>query len=999
MMSMGLAFDPQAVPASADAERARVGMERWLTAIEVAGDAPAEARARAFACDPDAIKVLQALFGNSSFLTFVAEREPLLMEAILRGGADAAVDAVMADVAVATRDAIAGTTPVAALRLAKRRLALATAVADVCNHWCLDRVTNVLSDFADAAVHCAATYLLAQAAEKGIIDVADRACPTQDSGLIILGMGKLGGRELNYSSDIDIVVFYDAERMRTNDPEGLQHNMLRLTRNLVRLMSERRAEGYVFRTDLRLRPDPGATPAAISVLAAEAYYGSIGQNWERAAFIKARPIAGDLAAGHRFLAWMRPFIWRKNLDFAAIADIHSIKRQINAHRGGTSIRLAGHNIKLGRGGIREIEFFVQTQQLIWGGRLPSLRLSRTVDALYALADAGKTDHDVAEQLAGAYRYLRRIEHRLQMINDEQTHELPEDAEKLRQFAIFAGYVDTDAFGREMLATLRLVEGYYADLFGDSPALTAVNGGAGGNLVFTGGEVDPETLRTLERIGFKGPQTVDATVRGWHHGRYRATHSNRARELLTELMPLLLKEIAHTPDADATLMAFDRFLAGLPAGVQLFSMFHANPELLALVVKILGFGPGMADALAGRPAVLERVISDPDFFRPLPHLADLEAELGAGLARAGDWEEILDFGRRWASERRFQVAVQHLLDQCDIEAATSAWSDIAEGSVRQLTPLVEADFARIHGRVPGCDFAVVAMGKLGSGEMTVRSDLDLIFVYSTPAEGAVSDGERPLPAPHYFARLSQRLIATLTVPTAEGRMFEVDMRLRPSGNAGPIAVSAESFRRYQLHSAWTWEHMALTRARVVAGPPRLKAEIEDYIRLSLTRRRNERTLVADVAAMRARMAREHRGSSIWDVKYVRGGLVDVAFIAQYLQLLHGHGHPEVLSPSTCETIRRLNQAGLLNAAIADDLIEGLRLWHAVQSRLRLAFATPVALPGGEDAPKSLQLAVKGLCGLEFAALVEQMEQQASRIHHYFISLIEEPAAAVALAVNG
>jgi Glutamine synthetase adenylyltransferase len=998
MTFLSLAVELRSVPGCADPDRARVGLERWLAAATATGDAATLARVQDVAADPRAKRLLDALFGNSPFLTFVAEREPTLLEAILRHGPDRTVERVMADVALCAREALSGVSPGRALRLAKRRLALTTAIADVCGEWSLDRVTRVLSDFADAAVESAATYLLAEAADKGILELPEPNHPTQGSGLIILGMGKLGGRELNYSSDIDIIVFYDTERVRTRDTQGLQHNMLRLTRALVRLLSDRTADGYVFRTDLRLRPDPGATPAAISVLAAEEYYGSIGQNWERAALIKARPIAGDIEAGQHFLAWLRPFIWRKNLDFAAIEDIHSIKRQINAHRGGGTIRLPGHNIKLGRGGIREIEFFAQTQQLIWGGRLPSLRVSRTVDALVALADAAKIDHQAAGELADAYARLRRTEHRLQMINDEQTHELPTEAEKLRQLAVFAGYDDAEAFGRDILATLRLVESYYAELFEDAPALTAVNGGAGGNLVFTGGEVDPDTLETLGHIGFLSPKTVDAIVRGWHHGRYRATHSTRARELLTAMMPLLLKHIAHTPDPDATLMAFDRFLARLPAGVQLFAMFTANPDLLALLVKILGFGAGMADVLAGRPAVLERVISAADFFQPLPPLDELEAELADVLRRADDWEEVLDASRRWASECSFQVSVQHLLDRCDIGVSTDGWSDIAEACVRQLKPRVEADFALSHGRVDGCDFAVVAMGKLGSREMTVRSDLDLIFVYTTPPDGAASDGPRPVPAAHYFARLSQRMIAALTAPTAEGRLFEVDMRLRPSGKAGPIAVSAESFRRYQLNDAWTWEHMALTRARLIAGPPALVAEIEAYIRASLTRRRDERTLVTDVAEMRGRMAREHPGRSIWDVKHVRGGLVDVEFITQYLQLLHGHAHPEVLAPSTAKALRRLRRAGLLDITVAADLLEGLSLWHAVQCRLRLAFSGPVTALAGDDAPKPLRLAVKGLCGLEFDALVDKMQRQASCVHKHFVALVEQPAAVAAHAAT-
>ncbi len=504
-------------------------------------------------------------------------------------------------------------------------------------------------------------------------------------------MGKLGSRELNYSSDIDLIVLYDPERFRTPNPDARAREAIRLTRGLVRLIADHTRDGYVFRTDLRLRPDPGATPIAVSVLAAEEYYETLGQNWERAALIKARPVAGDREAGLAFLRWLVPFIWRKNLDFAAIQDIHSIKRQINAHRGGSRIAIAGHNIKLGRGGIREIEFFAQTQQLIWGGRIPSVRASGTVDALAALARAGKIGGGVATDLTQAYRFLRRVEHRLQMIDDAQTHTLPQDPDRLAALAIFLGYADVATFKAELLATLRRVENYYAELFEDAPAL-ALPGDVGGNLVFTGSEADPDTLRTLERLGFGNVQVVDAAVRGWHHGRCRAMRSTRARELLTELMPHLLKALAEKPDPDAAFLAFDRFLNGLPAGVQLFSMFYANPPLLGLVTDILGVAPALADHLARRPSVLESVLSAPDFFQPPPSLGDLVEELRLIMDQARHAEDLLDLSRRWANDRRFQVGVQSLKGLIDTTQATVAWTRVAEASLTCLLPRVEAEFA-------------------------------------------------------------------------------------------------------------------------------------------------------------------------------------------------------------------------------------------------------------------------------------------------------------------
>jgi [glutamine synthetase] adenylyltransferase / [glutamine synthetase]-adenylyl-L-tyrosine phosphorylase len=972
----------------ADPVQARHGLERWRDSLAAAGIDAAQLGLAATGESPCA-RLLDAVFGNSPFLTMAAELEPAFTLDLLRDGPDAALARVMCDVAESRGRALSGESPARALRRAKRRVALCAAVADISGAWELEQVTGALSDFAEAALDAALVFLLAEAAGRGAVMVADPQDPLRDCGLIVLGMGKLGARELNYSSDIDLIVFFDPEKFRTPNPDTQQREAARLTRGLVRLIAERTTDGYVFRTDLRLRPDPGATPIAMSVLAAEEYYETLGQNWERAALIKARPVAGDREAGAAFLRWLVPFVWRKNLDFAAIQDIHSIKRQIDAHRGGGRIAIAGHNVKLGRGGIREIEFFAQTQQLIWGGRIPGVRACATVEALAALVRAGKIAPEVASDMAEAYRYLRRVEHRLQMIDDAQTHTLPEDPGKLSALATFLGYDGVDAFKSDLLATLRRVESHYAELFEDAPALT-LPGDVGGNLVFTGADADPDTLATLERLGFTKAQAVDAAVRGWHHGRCRAMRSTRARELLTELLPHLLKVLAEKPDPDAAFLAFDRFLNGLPAGVQLFSMFHANPPLLGLVTDILGVAPALADHLARRPSVLECVLSAPDFFQPPPSPAELQDDLCGLLAQARDAEDLLDLSRRWANDRRFQVGVQALKGLLDTRQATAAWTRLADAALVGLLPHIEQEFARTHGRIAGCGMAIVGMGKLGGREMTATSDLDLIFVYSSTGQTDASDGPRPLPAPQYFARLSQRLINAITAPTSEGRLYEVDMRLRPSGKAGPIAVSASAFARYQRESAWVWEQMALTRARVVAGPADLAREIGDVIRAVLTRPRDPVGLVVEVADMRAKMADELGTPSLWEVKHLRGGLVDIEFIAQYLQLRHAHRLPAVLSQNTREALEGLQAAGALAADAARDLLGALELWQAVQHHIRLNIGEAIGAAGGEDAPKSLRLAVAGLGGLDFDRLVEEMQAAAGRVRGHFRRLIDEPA---------
>jgi glutamate-ammonia-ligase adenylyltransferase len=976
-------------PRPGSADLATLGFDGWHEAIAQLDDPALADFARGLTGQLEGRALLDAVFGNSPFLTRCLLREIALFRDWLLVGPDEAWTRMIDEARAATapdqpRDAIKSV-----LRQSRRRAALLTGLSDIAHLWSLEQVTARLSEFAEFALDRTTGHLMRTAASQGLITLADRERPLEDCGFIVLGMGKLGGRELNYSSDIDLIVLYDDERMRPADPSRLQQGLVRLTRDLVQTLEERTADGYVFRTDLRLRPDPGATPLAISVVAAETYYESMGQNWERAAMIKARPVAGDLDAGNGFVAMLRPFIWRKHLDFAAIQDIHSIKRQINAHRGGATIELHGHNIKLGRGGIREIEFFAQTQQLIWGGRIPSLRQSGTCDALRALAAAGRIADRVADEMIDSYRFLRTVEHRLQMAEDQQTHDLPDDDAGIAALAAFLGYPGADPFVRDLDGHLRRVERHYAELFEEQPSL----GASSGNLVFTGGEHDPETLATLRRLGFKDAERVSSIVRAWHHGRYRATRSQRARELLTELMPALLAALAKTANPDTAFVRFDEFLASLPAGVQLFSLLYQNPGLLDLLAEIMGSASALAEHLARRPSLFDAVLTA-GFFDALPDRARLAGEVGAALDQAHDFQDILDVARRWTADQKFRVGVRMLRGAADIVAAGHALSDIAEAVIAALQPDVEVEFAFQHGTIAGAAMATIALGRLGSREMTMTSDLDLIFIYRTPSDDVQSDGLRPLAPSHYYTRLSQRLVNAITAQTGEGRLYEVDMRLRPSGNAGPIASSLDSFVKYHEEQAWTWEHMALTRARVIAGPESLCRRIDQVIRETLTRKRDPDRLVADVADMRQRIEREHRAASRWQTKYVRGGLIDIEFIAQYLQLRHAAARPDVLAPATLDALGRLRLAGFIEGDQADTLIQAFTLWSSVQGLLRLTLEGRQAPDQASDGFKTLLVRATG--SADFAELEARLDRAAAEVYAIFQTLIEEPAARLAAA---
>ena len=969
------------LPLPADRTAAALGFVRWNEAADNE-DAVLEGAMRALVADPVGQKLLAAIFGNSPFLTQCCLAEPGFVIRLAAEGHATLFAEVLAALAAPDMAALARPALMTALRVARRRTALLVGLADIAGVWPLEQVTRALSQFAEAALEAAVQHLLARAAADGEIAPPEAA---GESGLIVLGMGKLGAWELNYSSDIDLILLFDAERVRYRGRHGVQHGLTRLAHELVRIMSERTADGYVFRIDLRLRPDPGSMPPAVSLQAALAYYESAGQNWERAALIKARPVAGDRAAGAHFLAELTPFLWRKNLDFAAIQDIHSIKRQIDAHRGGGRIKVAGHNVKLGRGGIREIEFFAQTQQLIWGGREPKLRQPATCAALAALARAGRITGAAALELTECYRYLRGVEHRLQMVDDVQTHTLPADDDGLRRIAIFLGYASVADFAVTLKGCLGMVEGHYARLFEESPTLAA----PAGNLVFTGTEDDPETLKTIARLGFADPAAVSAVVRGWHHGRYRATRSQRARELLTELVPTLLASFGASANPNAAFIRLDQFLARLPAGVQLFSLFYNNPPLVALVAEIMAAGPRLGDEIARRPGLLDSVLS-PGFFDPLPPLDELAADLDAMLGRARHYEEMLDVARRWVAERKFQLGVQILRRRLDGDAAGMGFADIAEAALSRLLPRVSAEFAVSHGAVPGGAMVVLGLGKLGSREMSVTSDLDLILIYDAPAETEASDGVRPLAVSTYYARLTQRFINAVTARTAEGNLYEVDMRLRPSGMKGPLASNLAAFRRYQDELAWTWEHMALTRARAVTGPPALGQAIMATVRAVLTRRRDADTLVVEVDDMRRRIAEQHRTPGIFDLKQRRGGMVDIEFIAQYLQLRSAADRPEMLHPTTREALAALAAAGALPRDAADTLIATLGWWRQIESLVKLTVAEP--FDEADAAPAVKATLAAGAGAVDFAALLTMMANRAARAAQWYERLVAAPAAA-------
>jgi glutamate-ammonia-ligase adenylyltransferase len=875
---------------------------------------------------------LRPVFSASPYLAGLCRRDPQRLHETLISPPEARLKAIL--LATEAVEQQAQTVLLHDVNIAKKILRhlkadchLLTALCDLGAVWNLDQVTAALTRFADAVTQAALSLVVREERDRGRLKSVDEGDRGLLPGLFVLAMGKHGSGELNYSSDIDITFFCDLERLPLTDATDPQTFADRVARQVAVILSERTGDGYVFRVDLRLRPDPSSTPTVVSVPFALNYYESVGQNWERAAFIKARPVAGDLIEAQAFMNDLSPFIWRRSLDYPAIADVHAIKRQIHVYKVDERLDAAGANLKLGAGGIREIEFFAQTQQLILGGRDPSLRSRRTLEALDALRRAGHLAPAVAKELKQAYVRLRNWEHRVQMLLDEQTHELPEDDTARMNVAALAGFSNLSRFDLAVSRTLRCVNQHYGELFSQEETLASTYG----SLVFTGIEDDPETVKTLQRMGFEHPDQVSATIRAWHHGRIAATRSERGRELFTRLVPRLLEALAETGTPQVAFTRFAKFFVTLSAGVQIQSLFLANPRLFKVIVETMGFSPRLAQSLARYPAAFDAML-DAGFFDPLGE--ELDDIVNREVERTPDGlEAVMNALRRVGREQQFRIGMQILNGRLETEAAGAAYARLADACIRHLAPLCLEDVGRQGGPLDG-QVAILALGKLGSQEMTATSDLDLMAIYLPEDPSAVSN-LKGWAAETWFARFTQRLIAALSAPTHEGTLYEIDMKLRPTGAKGPVAVSLAAFENYYTKDADTWEFQALTRGRVVWAT---SADFADLVRLKvetiLRAQRSEAETAIDVLEMRALMERERPPKSFWDFKLSVGGQVDAEFAAQYLQLIHAaSGGP--LRVGTLQALSAMQRAGLAPAAEIEALSAAWRVQQALSQVTRMS----------------------------------------------------------------
>ena len=860
-------------------------------------DRGAEGRALFESLSGDLAKLVEGAAGCSPYLLSLMMREAAWMVSAF-DAPRAALDAEFARL----REVGAPDLP-SELRRAKKRVALLTGLADLGGVWSLEEVTGALTNFADLSVQLRLRATLGAEVRRGKLPGMSLDDLETLGGMFVLSMGKMGAYELNYSSDIDLICLFDEARFERDDFFEARKAFIKATRGMSAMLNDRTAEGYVFRTDLRLRPDPAVTPVCMAVEAAERYYESLGRTWERAAYIKARCGAGDQAAGEAFLETLRPFVWRKHLDFAAIEDAHNMRLRIREHKGlGGRIDLMGHNMKLGRGGIREIEFFTQTRQLISGGRDTDLRVRGTVPALGVLAQKGWVPEDVAETLVNHYRAHREVEHRVQMIADQQTHLLPTTGEGMEQLAAFMG-VERGAMEKELTERLEevhaLTEGFFApDAVSPAPDMP---------------ELDGEVISRWPT--------------------YAALRSERGTQIFNRLKPDILSALAKSADPHGALLAFDGFLAGLPAGVQLFSLFEANPQLVNLIVDIASTAPALAHHLSRNAGVFDAVIGG-DFFADWKGALALAAELGARLEEEDDYERKLDVARRWMKEWHFRVGVHFLRGLTGAEEAGAQYAELAEAVLRALWPEVVAQFSAKHGPPPGKGATVIGMGSLGAGRLTSASDLDIIVIYD-PEDVEMSEGRRPLATRPYYARLTQALVTAVTAPMAEGRLYELDMRLRPSGNQGPVATSWPAFKAYQEGEAWLWEHLALVRARPICGLESLGQAFDDFRKQLLAEKgKDHARTVTGVAEMRAKIAAAKAPSGPWDAKIGAGRLQDIELFSQMGALAGGVSNLRVQAG-----VKGLVSAGLIDKAQSEGLMRAYRLLWALNLTTRFLSDKP------------------------------------------------------------
>ena len=874
---------------------------------------------------------LAGLLIHSRHLQSIARAQQDAILPILNGTGAAIIDAAvntLFDVADTAADDAA---MMAAIRHLRQRSGLATALADLANKADVGTQMNWLSTAADAAIAATVRYLFRQAAARGLVlpdCTGQRGC-----GWTILALGKLGSSELNYSSDVDLIILHDPDNNALTNPETSQTFFVDLTRHLVSLLSSATRDGIGWRVDLRLRPDPGATAVSIQREAAIGYYESIARTWERAAFIRARPVAGDIEMGSAFLADLQPFIWRRTLDFTVLDDMATMLSRPVASPGWT-----GFNLKTGRGGIRNIEFFTHVLQLVGGGRSANLRQRSTLDALASLAAEDWISTTQQTTLSAHYHHLRRVEHRLQMMADAQTHALPRSLEDIANFAAFLGHADVQTFLHALQQTLDEVCLHSAHhLFADDAAA----GDTAPPL-----EDEDQMRDWLTAKGFSRPDDISSTLSGWMAGRIATTRSERTRTLLTRMMPDILDQLAMANAPDDCFAAFAGFVEGLPASVQIFSLLDHNRQLGRLLGDILILSPRLATQLRRYPMMFDQVIAS-NFFSPLDDADAFEATIRSAINDM-PVELALDVITRLTRERRFRAEVQALSGVADNVALRLALSDTADAAIRVITSLATADMQRRHGQITG-SFAVLGLGRLGVRKMTSTSDIDLVMIWDGSSD-ARSDGTRSLAAGAYFTRLAQTLVNWLGGATGEGSLYKVDVRLRPDGEKGALAQSCQRLQTYYNDEAWVWEKMALAKARCLTPHTEAGKTAMQIMVTIMAAPPDAAAITTALNQMLTRFRDNYTDAPAWQLRQKPGGIRELDLLVQGLRLQHADLFSHTADPPEA-ILDTLHAAARMPDELAHALKDAAQLFEALHQALRLIRGT------SSDSDDQLSIAAK------------------------------------------
>jgi [glutamine synthetase] adenylyltransferase / [glutamine synthetase]-adenylyl-L-tyrosine phosphorylase len=913
---------------------------------------------------------------HSPYLERLIALYPDVVEVFEAGAADAQIEAWISEIYEKQTHEMSESAGRIYLRTLKQKISLLIALADIAGVWDLSKITRALSLFADSCVQFALEQIYRASIPKAQL-VAGEILSKQ-SGIAILGMGKLGAYELNYSSDIDLIALYDPEKLSFLTEAGRNRFAVRIIQQLAGFLQDKQEGGYVFRVDLRLRPDPASTGLAVALETATAYYEKAGQNWERAAMIKARFIGGDNATGEQFLRIIQPFIWRNHLDFAAIDDILSIKRQMQAAYE-PEISLISHHMKTGYGAIREIEFLAQIHQLIWGGRVRTLRLSPTCVVLDRLSDLELLSKGQVDYLKSAYQLYRLIEHRLQMKHDQQTHTMPSTEAEINELAEFCGFADSAAFKAQLLEYLNGVHEIFTLAFQDSAPL-----GFGGKLVFTGVDHDFETLQTLRNMGFKQPEEVSTAIQQWHKGSKRCTRTKRAREILTELVPLILAELGATASPDRAFHNFDNFLSALPVGVQPFSLFNVNRPLLSVVASIVGNAPVLAAQLSQYPQLLDVLVNR--------EISNVEAEitlhmLDEWLKLARDQEELVNYFCSFKLEQEFRIGVDLLERKIAPQEASLLLTQLADSMIYKAVEYAAEQLKAKYKSPPSVNVAIIGLGKLGTTELMIGSDLDLMCVYDVDSEDYRDDVEL-LEAHQYYNRLINRIIHLLTHPTKIGNLYQLDTKLRPYGAQGAVAVKLDSFKEYYSNSAWVVEHLALMQARIVYTSESMQAKMRQALDDAKVIDVKPAQLIKHVHEVRAKISEQHFSSNPWDIKYVWGGVMDLQWILKTLIAKHTSIMPADDSvmgdlTSTTAQLKWLYERDILNDRQYQSLLEAHHLFHSTLSYLRLCHGDKL---DEKNINEGLQILLCSVSGFRnFTALKQQLLRLQAQVYHIYQNL--------------